>query len=272
MSILNVCTILLYILSAASYLFFLLAQKRYLYKIGLYLLICGFIACTTKIAAAAFIRGQIPVHNLSETLFIGAWAISAVFIFFEYRFDIKALGAFAGPLIALTIIAASVISVKPVETKLIYDSFWLILHIITVFIGEASFALACCAGILYLLQEYGIKSKKQGFFYTRLPSLNRIDASIYACIVAGFVMLTIGIATGFVYAHTVWNRIWSGDPKEIWSAVIWIFYAALLHARLGSGWTGKRSAIMSIIGFVALLFTFFGVNFLFAGHHQDFTR
>ena len=118
---------------------------------------------------------------------------------------------------------------------------------------------------------HAIKTKNPGFFFKRLPSLELLDSTGYACIIAGFTMVTFGLITGFVYAKSVWGRFWSWDPKEVWSGITWLFYAALLHERLTVGWRGRRAAIMAIIGFAVVLFTFFGVNFLLKGHHEVFT-
>jgi ABC-type transport system involved in cytochrome c biogenesis permease subunit len=85
-------------------------------------------------------------------------------------------------------------------------------------------------------------------------------------------MLTLGLVSGFVYAKSVWGNFWSWDPKEVWAGITWLLYAALLHQRLTVGWRGRRAAIMAIIGFAAVLFTFLGVNFLLEGHHGKFTR
>ncbi|MGD9334007.1 MAG: cytochrome c biogenesis protein CcsA, partial [Desulfobacterales bacterium] len=106
----------------------------------------------------------------------------------------------------------------------------------------------------------------------RLPSLELLDTTGYACIVTGFTMLTLGLITGFIYAKSVWGRFWGWDPKEVWSGITWLLYAALLHQRLTVGWRGRRAAIMAIIGFAVILFTFFGVNFLLQGHHGGFTK
>ena len=84
-------------------------------------------------------------------------------------------------------------------------------------------------------------------------------------------MLTIGMIAGFIFARSVWGNWWSWDPKEVFSLVTWLLYAALLHERLTVGWRGKRAALMAIAGFFVLLFTFFGVNFLLSGHHVQFT-
>jgi cytochrome c-type biogenesis protein CcsB len=148
----------------------------------------------------------------------------------------------------------------------------LILHVTVIFVGEAGFALACGLGILYLLQENAIKTKKQRFFFRRLPSLDKLDSGGYTCMVIGFTMLTLGLITGFVYAKSIWGRFWSWDPKEVWSGITWLFYAVLLHQRLTVGWRGRRSAIMAIIGFAVLVFTFLGVNLLMEGHHRPFAN
>jgi cytochrome c-type biogenesis protein CcsB len=126
--------------------------------------------------------------------------------------------------------------------------------------------------VLYLIQENAIKAKKRRFFFKRLPSLELLDITGYACIVVGFTLLTIGLITGFVYAKSIWGRFWSWDPKEVWSGITWIFYAILLHERLTIGWRGRKSAIMAIVGFGVLIFTFLGVNLLLEGHHGEFTR
>ena len=78
----------------------------------------------------------------------------------------------------------------------------------------------------------------------------------------GFLFLTVGIITGAVWANSAWGRYWGWDPKETWSLITWFVYATLLHARLMRGWQGRRIAYLSILGFMAVLFTYFGVNYL----------
>ena len=182
------------------------------------------------------------------------------------------LGAFVAPLATLIAFVASMLSREPVPGDPVLKSIWLALHVVTIFIGNAAFAVAFGLAIIYLIQERQIKGKKAGFFYHRFPSLNRVDSMGYASIVVGFSMLTIGFITGGIYAQLVWGRYWSWDPKEVWSLITWLIYAALLHERIAMGWHGRRAAIMAIIGFAALLFTFFGVNFLLEGHHAPFTK
>jgi ABC-type transport system involved in cytochrome c biogenesis permease subunit len=102
--------------------------------------------------------------------------------------------------------------------------------------------------------------------------LDLLDTTGYICIISGFTLLTVGLIAGFVYAKSIWGKFWSADPKEIWSVITWLIYAILLHERLTVGWRGRRSAVMAIVGFMVVLFTFLGVNFLLKGHHGEFTR
>jgi len=185
-------------------------------------------------------------------------------------FDLS-LVSFMG-VIALIMVIVSQLPDEPAKTTQAFKSVWLVAHVMAIFIGEAAFALACGVGVLYLIQENSIKTKKHRFFFKRLPSLDLLDSTGYGCIVVGFTLLTIGLITGLVYAKSVWGRFWSWDPKEVWSGISWLFYAALLHERLTVGWRGRRSAIMAIVGFGVLLFTFLGVNLFMEGHHRDFTK
>ena len=272
MEILLIITISLYGVSTAGFFAYLFLQDERLHWAGNYLLIAGFISHAAVVGYEYSISGHMPVHNLRGTLLVAGWTVVGVFLILQYKFHLKILGIYVAPLITLITFIASRVSSVPYQTENVFQSFWLIFHIITVFIGDAAFALACGVGLLYLVQERAIKTKIQGFFFRRLPSLERIDNTGYACIIMGFTMLTIGLITGLVYAKLIWGSFWSWDPKEVWSGITWMLYAALLHGRISMGWRGRKAAIMSIIGFGTLLFTFFGVNFFLMGHHGDFTR
>ncbi|MEJ2164849.1 MAG: c-type cytochrome biogenesis protein CcsB [Desulfobacterales bacterium] len=272
MEILFIATILFYMLSSASYGAYFFLQKDYLQRYGYFFLLAGFIFHTANLIYGMAGSGHIPVGNLHETLSLAAWTIAGLFLLVQFKFNLKILGIFAAPLVTLIMFVVSVLPNEPTATTKIFKNFWLVSHVITVFIGEAAFALAGGLGLLYLIQESTIKTKKHRFFFKRLPSLDLLDATGYACIVVGFTLLTLGLITGFVYAKSVWGRFWSWDPKEVWSAVTWLFYAILLHERLTVGWRGRRSAVMALIGFGVLVFTFLGVNLLLEGHHAEFTR
>jgi len=272
MTSLTYLTIGLYLLSSAGYLLFLFIQQDRLHHFGRILLISGCAAHSALILLAFFRFGSLPAHNLHQSLVLAGWTISTMYVILNLRFGFKMLGLLTAPLSAMILIAASRFPLDPQNLQPGFKNLWVIGHVLLVMGGEAAFALACGAGILYLIQEQAIKTKKRGFFYRRLPSLEFLDSAGYTCIIAGFTLLTIGLIGGFVYAKALWGRFWGWDPKEIWSGVVWLFYAALLHERLTVGWRGRKSAIMSIIGFVAIVFTFLGVNLLMEGHHRPFTQ
>ena len=264
--------ILFYMLSSAGYILFLFAQKKIYHRLSYCVMLAGFAVHTILIGYEFFRIGYFPAQNLHQTLLFAGWSLAGVFLLLKYKYRLNILGVYAAPLATGIMIAAFCVPAIAVAPTPLFKSLWLILHIVIIFIAEASMTLACGTGILYLIQEHAIKTKTNRFFLKRLPSLEFLDRSGYTLIVTGFTMLTIGLITGFVYAQLVWGKFWSWDNKEIWSVITWLIYAALLHGRLVAGWRGRRAAIMAIIGFAALVFTFFGVNFLLEGHHNEFTK
>ena len=265
-------TVLLYILSTIFYFKYIYIQKDSVHKKGFVLFLCGFICHTSVLGVGYVTEGHLPVQNLHETLSVFGWSIAAVFFFINYRFNLKVLGALVAPLSALSVGISTLIPDTPAPIGDMIKSIWVTIHVISTFLGNAAFAVAFAVGVLYLIQEHAIKSKKRGFFYSRLPSLDLLDQMGYTSVALGFPMLTFGIVTGCIYAQIIWGRYWSWDPKEVWSLITWLIYAALLHERLTAGWRGRRAAYFSILGFVILLFTFLGVNFFLKGHHGVFTQ
>lgn len=261
-----------YLASTVGYTGYLLRNRGGFHRAGHLLLWAGFVLHSLVLVWAAVKMGRVPAANLHESLSVAGWALAGAFLFFQHRFDVKILGAYAAPLATVLVIAASHFPQPQAPLKTALTSAWLFAHIVAVFIGDAAFALAAGLGLLYLAQERAIKRKRRGFFFKRLPSLEQLDSAGYGCIVTGFALLTFGLITGFVYAQWIWGRFWSWDPKEVWSSITWLLYAALLHQRLALGWRGRRSAMMAVIGFAVVLFTFLGVNILLKGHHGEFAR
>jgi cytochrome c-type biogenesis protein CcsB len=149
------------------------------------------------------------------------------------------------------------------------QSNWLIAHVITCFLGYAAFAVSCSLSIMFLLKKpCPDKNKESKGLLSLFPEISVLDDLIYQTIIIGFLLLTLGIATGSIWAHSAWGTYWSWDPKETWSLITWLVYAALLHARMMKGWHGTRIAWLSIIGFACVLFTYFGVNFILSGLHS----
>lgn len=166
MELIIIFTILFYMLSTAAYFSYLFLQKNYLHRSGFCLLGVGFVCHSVFIGYEFATSGLLPVHNLHETLLLVGWTIAGVFLMVQYKFNLKVLGIYAAPLATLVIVISSQLPREPSQVKNIFNSFWLILHVMIIFIGEASFALACGAGVLYLIQENAIKTKIMVFFQT----------------------------------------------------------------------------------------------------------
>ncbi|MCP4746481.1 MAG: c-type cytochrome biogenesis protein CcsB [Desulfobacteraceae bacterium] len=208
--------------------------------------------------------GHAPLTNLYESLTFFAFIISSIYLFVEWKYKSRILGALAMPLAFLVMAYASISPGKQIQPLIpALKSNWLIAHVFTCFIGYAAFAIAFAVSIVYLF-----KSKEKEGKDATVPdqsgalSTGLLDELTHQLIMFGFLFLTSGIITGAVWAYSAWGRYWGWDPKETWSLITWCIYAALLHLRMMRGWRGKRIAVMSIIGFVAVLFTYFGVNLL----------
>ena len=276
MNIAAIIMVACYGASMVLYFIYLFLQHDRLYRSGRYAFTAGFICHCLLLGLQIAACGHIPAFTLSQALFVSGWALAGVFLALHRKLNLNFFGIYVAPLTLFIVLAALLLPDAPDPKAAGLNDWpqnlWLMSHIITIFIGDAALALAGGAGVFYLVQERAIKNKKRGFFYRRLPPLELLDRAGYACLVVGFIMLTIGLITGMVYAELIWGRFWAWDPKEVWSGITWLVYAALLHERLAVGWRGRRAAIMAIFGLGVLLFTFLGVNFLLEGHHGVFTR
>jgi len=211
--------------------------------------------------------GRIPLTNMYESMVFFTWSIMIIYLILEYRYKLRAIGVIATLLAALGLGLTSILDlpreIQPLVPAL--QSNWLTAHVITCFLGYGAFALGFGVSVLYLLKTF---IEKNGRELTLLPHISLLDELNYKSIAIGFPMLTLGIFTGAVWAEYAWGTYWSWAPKETWSLVTWFVYALFLHSRLFRDWQGAKSAILSIIGFAFVIFTYFGVNYLLSGLHS----
>ena len=255
-------TLGLYSIATVAYLGFLIKPKPLLGRAAHWLISTGFLLHGGFTVLRYIEAGHTPITNLHESLSFFSLAIVGVFIAFERKYHVFILGSFVTPLALLLMIASSLYPAAIPLLPPALMSNWLLVHSTLAFVSYATFAVAFGAAIMYLIQEHFLKSKRLGALYQKLPSLDVLDDINYRCLTFGFPLLTVAIITGAIWAETAWGTYWSWDPKETWSLITWFIYAALLHGRLTTGWRGKKAAILSIIGFCILLFTFLGVNLL----------
>jgi ABC-type uncharacterized transport system permease subunit len=133
-------------------------------------------------------------------------------------------------------------------------------HIALALLGNAAFALTCCAGVMYLIQEHQLKSRHPGRLTFRLPPLDLLDDVAVKSVLFGFPLLTLALISGSVWAEHVRGTFFTLRPREIWSILSWLTYAGLLYARVSAGWRGRKAAVLAILGFCFVLFAFLGVT------------
>lgn len=254
--------LVLYFAATVAYLVLLFNPKEIIGRAAHWIIASGFVLHCAFTVGCYIEAGHTPITNLHESLSFFSLAVVGVFIAFERKYHLFILGSFVIPIALLLLLASSLYSSTIPQLPPALKSNWLFVHTSLAFLSYAIFTVAFGAAVMYLLQERFLKKKRLGPLYQKLPSLVILDEINYRCLTFGFPLLTIAIITGAIWAETAWGTYWSWDPKETWSLVTWIIYAALLHGRLTTGWRGRRAALLSIIGFFVLLFTFLGVNLL----------
>ena len=264
----------IYLLSFLGYLLLAASQSRKFGTISTSLLVIGLIIHSVGLVFRWLEThqtgyGYVPLSNMYESLVFFSWTIVLIYLILEFKYKQKIIGVFVTPLAFLTIAIISIIpSINPKITPLMpaLQSNWLTIHVTTCFFGYAAFAVSFGISILYLIQDR--KGGQQEGLAKWLPSLPILDEINYKSIVIGFPLLSLGIITGAAWANYAWGSYWSWDPKETWSLITWFVYAAFLHARITRDWRGRKAAILSIVGFAAVLFTYFGVNYILSGLHS----
>jgi ABC-type transport system involved in cytochrome c biogenesis permease subunit len=191
--------------------------------------------------------------------FSGVIALLLFIYRLQKRISVLPWVMFGGSVVAIALLAISSSPIAPSEISRpipALQSYWLVLHVTCSFIGEAFFTVAFVASIYFLATKDEEKRKN-------------LDRVIYTTIGIGYPIFTAGaLIFGAIWAKYAWGAYWSWDPKETWALITWLTYTVYLHMRLIRKMRGKFSAIVSIVGYLFTLFTFFGVNFLLSGLHS----
>lgn len=255
-------------LSTLGYLASLLVKKVKLAKISTWILATAF-GCLTLNLLVAFINSSVLINPGSrDFLSLCAWSVCAVYLALQLKTKTRVLGAFISPFILLFMIAAagqtSGRSLLPQNLQS-----WLTgVHLFLTIFGEALFAIASCSGLMFIMQNRLLKSKKLSGMIRLLPSLNDLDRINHLCLLWGFPILSLGIIAGAVFAGLNWKTDWLIDPKIIWTFAGWIIYGFLLHQRLAIGWKGYRMAVISGVTFILLVLSYCGVRICFSTLHN----
>lgn len=255
-----ILTVALYACATAAYLACLVRTSPLLTRWAGRILVVGFTAHLLSTIHLANKLKYLPLTNLQESLSFFSLAIVSCFIYFERRYKVTTLGSFIVPVALLMLVASSSLHAEVRQLPPILQSNWFWFHALLAFTSYACFTIAAGVAVMYLIQRYFLKTKHFGALFQKLPSLETMDEISYRCLTVGFPLLTVAIISGSIWSEQAMGSYWVWDRKETWSLIIWLIYATLLHGRLTIGWRGKRAAILSILGFIVVLFTFFAMK------------
>ncbi|MEW6544154.1 MAG: cytochrome c biogenesis protein CcsA [Nitrospirota bacterium] len=250
-------TIVLYLAGTAFFLAYLLRRSEALSKVSLGVTGVGFVSHTFALLARMMERGHVPLSSFHEAMSFFSWALVLVFLLVEFRHRIHVLGSFILPLASISLLSAAALPQEVPTLQPMLSTVWV--HVTLSMLGTVGFAVAFVAGIMYLIQDGLLKSKRFNVLYAKLPPLDFLDRLNQQSIVMGFPLLTLGIITGAISAEFARGSYLNWNPEQLWALVTWVFYFVVLLGRLTVGWRAKRAAYLTIIGFAGVVLTFIGV-------------
>ena len=232
------------------------------------LLVAGALAHTFIVGMRTMQVGQVPVFDATSAISMFVWLLGVAYLYTEVTTDERTMGVFILPLmLALQAIPAFKTDVEVPSSVLRGPVFGI--HVSSLLFAYASFALAFVIGLTYVLLFKEIKTKHLGVFFARLPSLQVLDQMNQRAIVVGWVFLTIGLVAGEVFAvQTKAQTMSLQDPKIFVALVCWVVYSFELFAARRIGWSGKRAAYLSALGFAIVLLNLLPINYLLNSSHN----
>jgi len=248
--------------------------KRRFANIAIMLTILAAAIHVFAVVSRGIAAARVPWGNMYEFLTTGASIVAVVYLVALRKKDLRFMGAFVIGLVTLMLCAATMGFPTPVAHLIpALQSPWLVIHVSIAVLSSALFTISFAMSALQLVQHYRQKNLIAGKadklpFLRLVPSAAALENAAYRINTVSFVMWTFTVMAGAIWAEAAWGRYWGWDVKEVWSFVIWTVYAGYLHARATRGWTGVRSAWLSIIGYACLVFNFTVVNLYFNGLHS----
>lgn len=253
----------LYLISFLVSLFFIRARLGSPYPTTVAIVALGFIAHSVGLYLRGTAIHACPITNLFESLMFIGWAVILIYLVVGGLFRVSFLGAFAIPLVVALGAVALILPLDQVREATPFKSPWLGMHAALSLLAYGAFALACITGLMYLVQEHQLKTHKLYPLFHRLPPIENLDVINYRLLVAGFILLTLGIVFGFVLGAVFLKK---DPPKTAWSFLVWGIYTAILLARSMQKVRGRKVALVSVASFLFVMVTFPIINMVSSQH------
>ena len=249
----------------------------------------GFAIHLAAVVLRGFAAGRVPWANMYEFWLTGTLVAAGLFLVLQLRRDVRFLGVVVSFIVVtFLMIAINALHVEADGVQPALQSYWLVIHVGVAVAATGVFTVAFAMSVLQLLRD----SRDNGStllrgegtvvrgrnvaawkvmdwrFLDSIPAPVALEALSFRINAVGFVLWTFTIIGGAIWADGAWGRPWGWDPKEVWSFVVWVVYAAYLHARTTRGWSGRRAAYFVLVGYGCVIFNFTAVNILFEGLHS----
>lgn len=255
---------LVYGVSLILYLIHLITEKTGAGRLGITTLYLAVISHAALILLRTFEGQRAPFQTLYESLSWFAWSASVTYLYVERQWkDIYLPGILVSALsmgASLYALLARSPAVEPLSPPL--QSYWFEWHVALAFLSYAVFVVSCSIEIVYLSIKPSVK-KGFGLAYgINAGNLETFHRQSFRLALFGFPLLTFGIFSGAAWANEAWGRYWGWDPKETWSLITWTVFAIYLHSMSIPRWNKLPASIFNILGFICMLMTFIGVNWL----------
>ena len=233
------------------------------------LLVVGFGFHTAAMLVRGFRLNQCPITNLYEATIFAMWTIVAIYLVMGLWSRLRFVGAFASPVL----FGMGVFAVMPGldmarGTRPEVPEPLTSVHAAFMALAYGAFGLSFIAAMMYVVQERNLKFHKLQAIFSLMPPIQRLEAAVGRLLLAGFILLSVGLAIGvFGLAQVKDPQAFRGDPKIVWSALVWLIYLGLIIMRWKFAQGGRRFALGAIGTFVFVLLTFWGSNLLSPLHN-----
>ncbi|HWW01493.1 MAG TPA: cytochrome c biogenesis protein CcsA [Candidatus Acidoferrum sp.] len=240
--------------------------------VNYFVLLMAFGLHTTAMVLRGFRLNHCPVTNLYEATTFAMWSIVAVCLVVGLWPRLRFLGAFASPILFGVGVFALMPNLDPLEltrtARPELSPAWTSVHAALMALSYGAFGLSSIAAVMYLTQEHNLKLHKLQAIFSVLPPIQRLEVVVARLLLSGFILLTVGLAIGAYDLTYLSNaQAYRGDPKIVWSALVWLIYLGLIVMRWKFAQGGRRFALGAIGSFAFVLLTFWGINVLSPLHN-----
>lgn len=257
-----------YTISMVLYLIDFVKPLNYVKKVAFNLSIIAFFLHILSIIFRYTIIGIFPTTNFYEAVSFFSCLIFLSSIIWQIKYKLPSIAIILCPLGLILVILALFTNTGISDPPASLKSYWMPLHCLMAFTGNACLASAFCFSIAYIIQAQSLKQKKIGTIFKRLPSLHRLDSMHYISISIALIFITFGIITGALWSRAVWGKYWVWEARQTWSLIIWFLIAAIFHLRMVLGFRGRKAALLTVFVFLILLSSFILINVFELGKHS----